>query len=493
MKKKLAFILATLMLSALIFTACASGDPNTGGNATPTEGGGAETTTSETQAAFTLEVPDVDMDGKNFNFFSQNWHSYAPLGITDVVAEELNGDLLNDAVYNRNLLVEQKFNCTVTSFHVENPDEGYKTLMNAIMAGDNTYDIAFQRGVNYNKLLLSQGFTQLTDVPYLNFANPWWDSSSVDELAINNRTYVVISDMTMNNYLSIFCIYFNKDMVTDFGMDDPYTLVNDGNWTLDKFYEMSETVQADLDGNDVRDTKDRYGFTYVIDMPEGLLNAVGVRLATLDSDGIPNITGMDEGAISKMQKVYQIFEDMNVSLNCHKRSPQPQTDETGMFMNNQVLFSLGGIYYAPEMRQMESDFGIIPYPKYDTKQEAYNIPFLGATVTYVTVPVTNGDLENTGIFMEYYAYLGYTELLPALYEKLLLGKVARDEDSSAMLDYIFSNSFYDTGMICDFGGMRSTIRSIYFDRKGDIFTSELAKVEEKIQTNINDLIAEMEK
>ena len=493
MKKKLALILTALMLSAIILTACASNDSNTGNKTTPNEGGGAETTTAETQPEYVLDVPDVDMDGKNFNFFSQNWHGYAPLAITDIVAEELNGDLLNDAVYNRNLLVEQKFNCTVTSYHIENPDEGYKVMMNSIMAGDNVYDIAFQRGVSYNKLLLSQGFTELTNVPYLNFDNPWWDSSSVDELAINNRTYVVISDMTMNNYLSIFCIYFNKDMVSDFGMENPYTLVNEGNWTLDKFYEMAEQVPADLDGNDVRDTKDRYGFTYVIDMPEGMLNAIGVKLATLDKDGIPNITALDEGSISKMQKLYNVFEDMDVSLNCHKRSTQSFIDETGMFMNNQVLFSLGGIYYAPEMRQMESDFGIIPYPKYDTKQEEYNIPFLGATVTYVTVPVTNGDLENTGIFMEYYAYLGYTELLPALYEKLLLGKVARDEDSSEMLDYIFSNSFYDTGMICDFGEMRSSIRAIYFDRKGDIFSSTLASIEEKIQTNINDLIAEMEK
>ena len=490
MKKTLALTLAILMLLTLI-TACS--DNTAGGDSKETTLATGETTAAETAPPYTLDVPDVDMEGKNFNFLGQDWWGYAPLAITDIVAEELNGDLLNDAVYNRNLLVEQKFNCTVTSYHLDSVDDGYKMLMNSIMAGDNTYDIAFQRGVNYNKLLLSKGFTELTNIPYLNFDNPWWDSTSFDELAINNRRYVVMSDMTMNNYLSIFCIYFNKDMVTDFGMENPYALVNEGNWTLDKFYQMAEQVPADLDGNDVRDTKDRYGFTYVIDMPEGLLNAAGVRLATLDKEGIPNITGIDESSISKMQKVYQVFEDMDVSLNCHKRSSQAFIDETGMFMNNQVLFSLGGIYYAPEMRQMESDFGIIPYPKYDTKQEKYNIPFLGATVTYVTVPVTNPDLENTGIFMEYYAYLGYTELLPALYEKLLLGKVARDEDSSAMLDYIFSNSFFDTGMICDFGGMRSTIRAIYFDRKGDIFTSELAAVEEKIQTNINELIAEMEK
>lgn len=480
------FILTVTLV--ILLTACASNDSNTPENTTFNNN---ETTTSETEKSYTIDVPDTDMDGKIFNIYGQNWHSYVPLSIADVYTEELTGDILNDAVYNRNLLIAQKFNCDITLFTIENPDEGYNHLMNSVMAGDNTYDITFMRGVQYNRLLLSQGFIELTELPYIDFDNPWWDSNSIDELAIMNKKYVVVSDMTINGYLSIFSIYFNKDMVTDFNIDDPYTLVSDGKWTLDKFYEMSEQVQADLDGNDVRNTKDRYGFTYVSDMPEGLLNSIGVRLATLDNEGIPVITAFDELSFSKMQKLYTVFEDLNVSLNCHQRSTQAFIDETGMFMNNQVLFSLGGIYYAPEMRQMESDFGIIPYPKYDEDQEEYNVPMLAATITFTAVPITNPDLENTSIFMEYYAYLGYSEVLPALYDVLLQGKVARDEESSAMLDYIFANSFYDTGMICDFGGMRSTIRDLYLSFKGT-FASSLSAIEEKIQVNINDLIEEME-
>lgn len=439
---------------------------------------------------YTIDVPDVDMDGKIFNLFGQNWWGYMPLSIADIQTDELNGDLLNDAVYNRNLTMEQKFNCKVEIYHIESPDEGYQKAISSIMAGDDTYDILLMRAVQYNRLLLSKGLIELTDIPYLEFNNPWWDSNSFNELAIKGRKYVVVSDITTNNYLSIYCVYFNKDMITDYNMNNPYTLVNDGKWTIDEMYNMGKQVAADVDGNGIRNTKDNYGFTYVDDMPEGLLNSIGVRLATLDNDGIPQITALDETSISKMQHLYALLEDPEVSLNCHRRSSQPQTDETGMFMNNQVLFSLGGIYYAPEMRQMDSDFGIIPYPKYDTKQQTYNMPMLGATVTYTALPVTNLDFDNTGIFMEYYAYLGYIDVLPALYEKLLLGKVARDEESSEMLDYIFSNKFYDTGMICDFGGLRSTLRDLYVTFKGT-FTSTLASIEEKIQLNIDDLISEM--
>lgn len=96
-----------------------------------------------------------------------------------------------------------------------------------------------------------------------------------------------------------------------------------------------------------------------------------------------------------------------------------------MLIRGNTLFCLGGLYYAPEMRQMDRDFGIIPYPKYEETQNDYNIPVFTIALTYVSVPVTNGDIENTGIFMEYYAYLGHEYVLPALYDKLLQGKVTR--------------------------------------------------------------------
>ena len=108
-------------------------------------------------------------------------------------------------------------------------------------------------------------------------------------------------------------------------------------------------------------------------------------------------------------------------------------------------------------------------------------------ITYASVPITNADPESTGIFMENYAYLGRREVMPALYEKLLLGKVSRDDDSAAMLDIIFNNRIFDTGMIFDFAGLRTNLRVMYHDLKAD-FASSIEKNASKVQKNIEALV-----
>ena len=63
--------------------------------------------------------------------------------------------------------------------------------------------------------------------------------------------------------------------------------------------------------------------------------------------------------------------------------------------------------------------------------------------------MTNDDLENTGAFMEYYAYLGYTDIRPQFYDVLLQGKVARDDESVKMLDMIVDSRVFDFGYVYD--------------------------------------------
>jgi hypothetical protein len=160
-------------------------------------------------------------------------------------------------------------------------------------------------------------------------------------------------------------------------------------------------------------------------------------------------------------------------------------------MRGDALFSLGGLYYAPQMRTMDQDFGIIPYPLYDDEQEDYRIPMITVALTYVSVPVTNADLDDTGIFMEYYAYLGRRDIMPALYDKLLLGKVSRDNESSAMLDIIFNNRIFDTGMVFDFSGLRTNLRTMYHNLQED-FASSFARNAKLVNKNIEKIVKQFE-
>ncbi|MBQ8578278.1 MAG: hypothetical protein IJ449_10005, partial [Clostridia bacterium] len=106
-------------------------------------------------------------------------------------------------------------------------------------------------------------------------------------------------------------------------------------------------------------------------------------------------------------------------------------------------------FFIESMRGMDTDFGIIPYPKYDEAQENYH-----TRVCYyfpVVVPSTNADTDMTGYLLEILNYRSYHDVIPAYYDISLKTKGTRDEASAQMLDLIFSSRVIDIGdsTLCD--------------------------------------------
>ncbi len=483
-------ILAALLIIPALSGCAADAEENADAGITTTETAAAEETTAGLEAP---DLPETDMEGKVFTVYTQSWYDYAPLQITDIITEELNGDSFNDAVFNRNIKIEQTYNCKIEVIESSTSiDTGLSQFTKTALAGDDAYDFSIMRGIQYIKLVTSGALTELSEIPHVDLNNPWWDRGFQEAMSIKGKNIAAVSDITMNGYLSTFVVFFNKDLIADYNLEDPYGLVTGGTWTIDKLYAMSKTAAADLDSDGKYTNADRYGFTYIDDVPQALLNSFGIRMAELNAEGTPVITITNEEAYGKMLHLSEILEDLTVSFNCHARSKNANLDEAGMFVDGRVLFNMGGIYYGPEMRETENDYGLIPYPKYNEEQKEYYMPTLSVCMAYVAVPVTNPDLENTGIFLEYSGYLGRRDLLPAFYDTLLQRKVARDDTSGEMLDLIFKYRFYDTGLLFDFGGSANKIRTMYHSLNSD-FASALAALEPKIEESITKLMDEMQK
>jgi len=71
------------------------------------------------------------------------------------------------------------------------------------------------------------------------------------------------------------------------------------------------------------------------------------------------------------------------------------------------------------------------------------------------VPKSAGDLERTSILLEALSAESKYTLQPAYYNIVLDRKFMRDEESSDMLDIIFSTQVYDVGGVYSFGGVFS--------------------------------------
>lgn len=121
---------AVLILSfALGLTAACGGGPakpdETGGTEKDLKdapGADAEKETAEERLYPKLEAKDFG--GRDFTFASRwvddpNWTEWKQ---RDLFAEEANGDVVNDAVYERNRKIEEKYNIAVKEISIVNPN-----------------------------------------------------------------------------------------------------------------------------------------------------------------------------------------------------------------------------------------------------------------------------------------------------------------------------------------------------------------------------------
>ncbi len=105
----------------------------------------------------------------------------------------------------------------------------------------------------------------------------------------------------------------------------------------------------------------------------------------------------------------------------------------------------------PGFREMESDFGILPYPKLDANQDGYFHTVAPYNSQFICVPLVQDDVERTGVITEALAYHGQKIVNDAYYDVNLVGQSARDEESSEMLDIVFDSLVFDIGYFYQVG------------------------------------------
>ncbi|MBQ3815981.1 MAG: hypothetical protein II836_07980 [Clostridia bacterium] len=124
-------------------------------------------------------------------------------------------------------------------------------------------------------------------------------------------------------------------------------------------------------------------------------------------------------------------------------------------MENRLLFFSNQLLVALNLREMDSDFGILPHPKLEETQADYLCPVSYWWATFAVVPKANNRYDLTGDMMEAMGYYSQQLVTPAYMEKSISGKSLRDEDSLEMLDIILSRRVYELAAIYDWGGVNS--------------------------------------
>lgn len=464
MKRVFAFLLAMTLLFALI---------SCGGAPQETEAVdfAEETEPSAVDAPNLPDPATLDIGGEFRILVSGN-------SARDDFAGNSEGTAVEIAIYRRNAVLAEKYGVEIVDHNVSKfgsitgSGTGFSTIYNDYMSGEGAYDAASIGAYDIATLSYSGYLHDLNDTPHLDLTKPYWDQKANADMTLGGKMYYTTGDIAYNDNVCTMAILFNKDMVDEYALDDPYELVRSGDWTLENFARLGKSVSEDVNQDGIFDEKDKYGILTWNDAWMGMLAAAGEKICSVNDNGEIVLTLYNERVVNLFDRYREIAYDQTHCINYQydtntgtvPATSAWDTNRDAMFNESRVLFYMQTMGAVERYRDSETDFGILPYPKMDAEQEEYGHSISAYHVQFICVPEMAKDYERSGIVLEELAYQGLKLMTPAYYEQSLVGRYVRDEESVDMLDIVFATRVYDLGSYYKVGNYETKIKALHRDR-----------------------------
>ena len=475
----------TLLLAVMLMTAsCGTAADNpSGGDTTSGEG---TSTAEETTAARDTLPDDLDFGGETVNLFVDR-----EMQITEYNAEE-DGDIVNDAVYRRNVAVQERLNVVFDFYESDglwaNREVFQSALRTSIMSGNSEYDVAAGYGVSMSILAGDKLFYNLTDTRYIDFDMPWWPDSLTGALSVNGKLYMASGDISTNTIGTSFAVLFNKNLAEKYQIEDPYAIVDSGKWTFDKLFSMTGDIYTDLNNDSKKNLEDFFGIGMVDTFVDNAWYACGLRVVEQDDEMGQKVSPLftSEKAASFIEKFNSVFNKSDYAI----MSTDNSNEISNAFLNQHFVFCLGSLEQASNsLRDADFAYGVLPTPKWDEAQENY-ITAASYTGSMYAIPTDAKNPDLSSAVIEALASEGYYRVAPAFFETALKVKYSSDDDSARMYDIIKDSIMYDFGRVYSMAGldsipgmMRSAIQN-----KSDKWASSTAKNLPKLEKLLADLV-----
>lgn len=409
----------------------------------------------ETEAVQRAKAPDdfpaVRYDGETFTILYRGMG--VPYAVTDVIASEMTGEIINDSIFERNARLEQQYGISFVGIVQEDP---CAFARHEIMSGTASFDVMTDQMTSLHALAADGYLNNFYDLAHFDPSDTWWDSNAAVGLSIGNHLYMMIGDISMNASSRARFLYINKKIASDYDLTVPYELVREGRWTFDHFNEMVCTVSMDVNGDGMMDGEDQFGM--LTENSNFFLSGCGIIFTEKDASDLPYLSFVNERSVSVLSKVQSLFDNKKHAISYEEAARRQNTSDyahiydfgRALFAQDHFLFVQNGANVAYQFSQMPSEYGILPNPKYDEAQESYYHlmdPFACAWA----IPVTNQNLEKTDILMNWWGYLSSNLLVDAFYETTIKYKRLNAPEDAEMLDIVRGSIRYEIAMIADLG------------------------------------------
>ena len=474
-------LLAMLMLLSL--AACGTGEQTPGGNGDESD--------SVTNAQTEAETPDpnytLDLEeGLNYDTEVVILYVNMPGRTDELECEKLGGGVISDAVYERNVAVEERLGIEFGYTSKNHDSEALPAIANLVQAGDKTVDLFTVGTYMCMTPTLAGHYLNLNALDNIDLSKHYWNQDYNEMMTFTSEDlqYVATSPIALSIFRRGYITIFNRDLFADHQIPDLYETVFNGEWTLDYQYSLVKDIYVDSDGDGNASAGDFYGFVVgaVTDMDVYAVSS-DIHLVTRDENGEAVYNGdMLERLITMGEKVSMLANAPGTYLadsytEGFEEPIEKFTEEKAVMAT--VMFDHVETYFED---LADITYGIAPIPKLTKDQDGYGT-YIQDQVSCFGISAAIADENRQSMLsavMESIAYNSNEIVRPAYYENSLSLRFMNDPQSRNILNTMFETIAFDYTYATGIGDVRGTMRNLLPSKKTPAIASRVKGWERSI-------------
>lgn len=356
---------------------------------------------------------------------------------------ELNGEVVNDAVYHRNMTVQELLNVELEFLPSEwTWSNGHTEIEKLVLSGDAGFEVVINDLINLGRIAHKGYFHSVSNNRIMDFSKSYWYGEAIADLEIvPGGAYMMLGDVFADCLASAHVLYYNKDIINNNYASPDYVqdIILDGSWTVDEMIRITEETAVDLDGDGAITEAggDLAGYSVIGAWGPMIPVLMGFDVQFMDrtDDGKLTYCFNNERSVTILEKLNELYW---ASWNFQNLTDSSAAGLLKLYADQKTVFMgylrLGDL---EKMRDIEFQVGLACYPKLNTDQKNYvsslhDTSEVGAIM--VTAPVDQMDFIST--VLEVMAREAGHTIIPAYYEEALKIKYVNGTGDAAMIDLI---------------------------------------------------------
>lgn len=379
-------------------------------------------------------------------------------GRRDELVSEYGMGVVADAVYERNIMVEEQLKVKLEMYPADGDVQLNVVFANDLSSGLGEYDIISNGTFKAIIPAMEGRYVNLSELDHINTDKHYWTQGYNDMVTFTDAEmqFLASGSMSISMFRYTFFTIYNKDLFNDHQITDLYETVKQGAWTLDYQYSIVKNHYVDKDGDSKVTSGDFYGFvTGNIVSVDPYMVASDTHMIIKDPDTGELVYNTD--ALSKLDdlcdKVQLLYNDESTYVyDGGVEDGLGSATIIGHFADKNALMATTTFISMEKNFERLGDisYGIAPMPKFSEMQKSY-YSYVQDQVSAFGISTVVGDearQEMCAAVLEAMAYHSYRLVRPAYYETVLSERYMQDPQSNEVLNLIFASLYFDFSSTC---------------------------------------------